>query len=147
DGSPALGQTWGAGSGSYKLRKGKLGFRATGSDPNDGSPIAGTVPIIRPSGDTGTSSPLTVASVNPGTGDSTVSVSNVNLLDVNLIGGLRVSGTSGTATILLQATSATHAGGVSLSDQYLGRGVKSLDQLRLPQYQNVPTLSDNDGMV
>ena len=44
DGAPAVGETWGAGAGSFKLRKDKPGFRVVGSP----DATLGVVPVARP---------------------------------------------------------------------------------------------------
>lgn len=56
DGTPAVGETWGAGNGSWKLRKDEAGFRICG-DPDA---TTGIVPVERaPGSGSGLTSPLT----------------------------------------------------------------------------------------
>lgn len=53
DSTPALDEAWGAGSGSYKLRKGKTGFKANGGE------VSGRSYFRRPGSASGSTSPLT----------------------------------------------------------------------------------------
>lgn len=58
----------------------------------------------------------TVTSVNPGTGDSTITLTNATI-QVDLAGGLNVTSVAGVPKIAAQNASATHAGAVSIGTQ------------------------------
>src|SRR5262249_4528021 len=76
---------------------------------------------------------LTVASVNPGVGDATLTISNVGTLQIDQGSGLRLTDQSGgTARIAAQDASFSHRGVVNLNDvgglvgQILGKGSKAI---------------------
>lgn len=69
---------------------------------------------------------ITVTSVNAGTGDSTISLTN-QTIEIDLASGLNVASDDGKPKVLLQAASSTHAGGISLGNQTLGTGIKTAD--------------------
>jgi len=70
---------------------------------------------------------ITVKGTNPGTGDSTITLTGITTLDVNEGSGLSVGSVSGTeAVISAQAASTTHAGVVTTGTQSF-TGAKTFD--------------------
>lgn len=97
DGTPAVGETWGAGSGSYKLRKNKAGFTIVGGPAN------GLV-MVDKAATTASALPgvLLIPSASQTFTDQTGVGAYTNVLwDVNFQSGATFFGSNGTATITL----------------------------------------------
>lgn len=101
DGTPAVGETWGAGSGSYKLRKNKAGFTIVGGPAN------GLVMVDKAT-TTATTGALPGVLLVPSGGQTFTDQTGVGaftnvLWDVTFQSGATFFGANGTATITLGA--------------------------------------------
>ena len=130
DGTPANGETWGAGSGSYKLKKNKAGFTIQGGAANE-LVVAGRADQT---GSGGTFN-LTVRddTVSVGSGGGTLTLSPITTIYTHRPDGLRINTsvyTVGTSVELgIFAAAQTQQGAVSLAGQVMGSGTKTFDAI------------------
>jgi hypothetical protein len=107
DGTPAIGETWGAGASSFKLRKDKAGFRVCGDPDTTLRIVPVELSIAAASGS------LTVAEA-----DGSPSVSSVTQLQVDQVDGCVISSPgAGIARLDLLPATWFQAGIVSTTDQ------------------------------
>lgn len=80
---------------------------------------------------TNPSSSITVSSIDPGQGDTTITISPVMIIEVDLLSGGALTNDAGKAKLSFQPASISHAGNVTLGGQNLGTGTKVVDELGL----------------
>ena len=122
DGTPAVGETWGAGNGSWVLNKNNAGFRVCGN-PDTSLVI---VPVERDF------TAASAGSIQVEDVDESPSVSSVTQLRFDSGDGFVVSSPgAGIARVDQTAASGSVVGYVNLAAQHLGTGEKTVDELGL----------------